>query len=255
VEEQLFHDPHLAYRSGKEGEFPLRFQAGRALWRDSTTYLLHRGKAGGHAPRSLSWLAANTENLGLSREIALSADVFGLVSDKAKIEMWRHERVTIYPDVIRDESRWETLRELLNGEQVDQDDAARRAERLREATRAFASRARLHKPWGIRLGDVERAEREAFVQMLDTGSRYWLILGEQFDFYLGRIATTPLEDLPQIRTDWQRFIRRAAERALNNALTTLATNARTRQALAEAETVLQFGTLYPKTTKPSFPQV
>ena len=253
VEELLFHDPHLAYRSGKEGEFALRFQSGRALWRDSTTYLLHRGRAGGHAPRTLNWLAANVDNLGLGRDTALAADVFGLVNDQAKVELWRQERVLLYPDILLDESRWNALRELLNGEQPGQDDAAKRAERLREATRAFATRARLHKPAGARLGDVERAERDALVRMLDTDSRYWLALGQQFDQFLARLATAPVEELDQVRADWQSVIRRAAERALHSALSSIAQNARTWQALAEAETVLHLGTLYPKSAKSSIP--
>lgn len=255
VEELLFHDPHLAYRSGKDGEFPLRLQASRAFWRDSTTYLLYRGHAtGGHAPRTLSWLAANLDNLGLTRDTALAADVFGLVNDQAKVELWRQERVTLYPDIVLDESRWNALRELLNGEQASQDDAAKRAERLREATRAFATRARLHKPWGTRLGDVERAERDAFVQMLNPETHYWRALGEQFDQYLARLATIPLDDLDQVRPAWQEFIRQAAERALRGALSSLATDARTWQALAEAETVLRLGTLYPKFSKTPVPE-
>lgn len=256
VEELLFHDPHLAYRAGKDGEFPLRLYANRALWRDSTTYLLHRGHAtGGHAPRTLRWLVNNLDHLGLTRDTALAADVFGLVNDQAKVELWRHERVTLYPDIVLDESRWQTLRELLNGEQAGQDDATKRAERLREATRAFATRARLHKPWGTRLGDVERADRDALVQMLAAETRYWLALGEEFDGYLGRLATTPIDDLDQMRTDWQNLIRKAAEQALHEALSSLAVDARTWQALAEAETVLRLGTLYPKSSKTSTPEV
>jgi CRISPR system Cascade subunit CasA len=247
VEELLFHDPHLAYRAGKEGVFPLRFQAGKALWRDSTTYLLHRGSAeGGHAPRTLEWVAAHADLLALPRTAALAVDVFGLVNDQAKVELWRQERVSIFPGIITDESRWQALRELLDGKDVKQDDATQRAIRLREATKAFASRARLHKPWGVRLGDVERAERDALVQMLGTEPRYWLAVGELFDDYLVRLATSPLNQLDQVRKEWQRAIRRAAEQALYQALNSLALDARTRQALADAETVLQHGTLYPK---------
>ena len=255
VEQLLLHDPHLAYRAGKEGEFALRFQANRSLWRDSTTYLLHRGNSGGgHAPRTMEWLSRVVlRRLNASKPTAYAVDVFGLVNEpgKAKIELWRHERATIYPNIIENAERWNALRELLNGEQVGQDDATKRAERLREATRAFATRARLHKPWGTRLGDVERAERDAFVQMLNPEARYWHALSEQFDHYLARLATTPLDSLAQVRPAWQDFIRKTAERALHEALNSLATDARTWQALAEANTVLHYGTLYPKSSKPS----
>ena len=251
VETLLQHDPHLAYRAGKEGEFALRFQADRSLWRDSTTYLLHQGSiGGGHAPRTLEWLSRRMlRQLGADQPSAYAVDVFGLVNDQAKVELWRHERVTIYPAIIKDTDRWQTLKELLDGKQADQDDATKRAERLREATRAFATRARLHKPGNVRLGDVERAERDALVRMLDTESSYWLALGQKFDHFLARIATSPIDQLDQVRTEWQAVIRHAAEQALRTALRSMAQNARTWQALAEAETVLRYGTLYPKSIK------
>jgi CRISPR system Cascade subunit CasA len=248
--ELVFHDPYLTYRSGKEGEYALRFQAGRALWQDSALYMQHESGAGGHAPRTLEWLSrARRRQLGLSRATAYAADVFGLVNDQAKVEMWRQERVTIYPEIIADESRWQTLHNLLLAASREH-----QAGRLREATKAFAIRARLHKPWGTRLGDVERGDVEDFVQTLNTEARYWPALGKQFDGFLGRIATQPEEALEQVLIDWQKVIRRAAREALHHALAPLALDARTLQALAEAETVLTYGTLHPKPAKNPQPE-
>lgn len=244
--ELLFHDPYLAYRSGKEGEFALRFSVGRALWRDSAIYLMYEHGKDGHAPRTLNWLSrTRLRQLGLTRETAFAVDVFGLVNDQAKVELWRHERVTVYPDIIGEESRWLALKGLLDEAGRDKMES-----RLREATKAFAMRARLHKPWGTRLGDIERAECDAFIQMLDTNSRYWLMLGQQFDLYLSRIATWPIEAFDQLRTDWHRFIWQAARTALDEALRSLSQDARTWQALAEADMILRHGTLYPKSQQP-----
>ncbi|OON68130.1 type I-E CRISPR-associated protein Cse1/CasA [Hymenobacter sp. CRA2] len=106
--EELLHDPHLAYRAGEEGVFPLRLQADRALWRDSSTYLLHRGNgSGGHAPHTLEWLSSPStlRLLGTSRDTAYAVDVFGLVNDQAKMELWRQERATIYPSILEDPDR------------------------------------------------------------------------------------------------------------------------------------------------------
>lgn len=243
VEKLLFHDPHLAYRSGKEGEYALRFSTSRALWQDSAIYMMKEGGTDGHAPRTLNWLSRRKlRQLDLNRQTAFAVDVFGLVNDQAKVELWRHERVTIYPEIIADDSRWNTLDELLAY-------ARQQAERLREATRAFATRARLNKPWGVRLGDVERADRDAFVQMLDTDSRYWLMLGHQFDSHLARIATFPTDELADVIQAWQKSVRQAAQTTLADALTSLAQDARTWQALADADLVLRYGTLYPKSVK------
>ena len=245
VEELRFHDPHLAYRSNDKGEYALRFNAGRALWQDSAMYMMHDGGREGHAPRTINWLSRRKlRQLDLSRETAFSVDVFGLVNDQAKVELWRHERVTVYPDIIADESRWLTLNELLK-------EAGREgmSNRLREATRAYATRVRLNKPWGSRLGDVERAECDAFMRMLDTDSRYWIRLGEQFNAYLHRIATQPVDQLDKVSADWKKFIWKAANTAITEALQSLAQNARTVQALAEADMILYYGRLHPKNDK------
>ncbi len=250
VEKLLFHDPHLAYRSGKEGEYPLRFNTGRALWQDSAIYMMKEGGAGGHAPRTINWLSRRKlRQLDLSRHTAFAVDVFGMVNDQAKVELWRHERVTIYPDIIAQDSRWNVLRDLLDNPSAPGNDARKQAERLREATRAFATRARLNKPWGVRLGDVERADRDSFVQSLDADSRYWTKLGGQFNTYLARIAMLPVDELASVQKDWQIFIRRVAQTALAEALQSLAQDARTWQALADADMILRHGTLYPKTEK------
>ena len=252
VQKLLLPDPHLAYRAGKEGVFPLRFQAGRALWRDSTTYLLHRGGSqGSHAPRTLEWLSSplNLRKLAAGPATAFAVDVFGLVNDQAKVELWRHERITLYPSILEDEDRWATLRNMLTDDPtVAGDNAARRASRLREATRAFAARARLNKPWNARLGDVERAERDAYAQALATDTPYWLALGAEFDYFLAQVASVPAEQLEQVLAAWQLKLADTAQRALRGVLTSLAVTARTWQALTEADAVLSY-VPKPKTLK------
>lgn len=252
VEKRLFDDPNLAYKSGKEGLYPLRFSVNRALWQESAAYMMNPKSGVGHAPRIVEWLTRQKlRELGLGRDAAFAVDVFGLVNDQAKVELWRHERVTIYPNIVADTARWKTLNALLDDPSPTTDDARKRAGRLREATRAFAIRARLSKPWGTRLGDVERADRDAFVQMIDAESRYWLALGSQFDQFLTQIATLPTDtdDLFDLQKRWQQTIKKTAADALRSALKPLAQDARTWRALAEAETVLSFGTLYPKPRK------
>ena len=109
--ERLFDDPHLAYYyNEKIGDLPIRFSTSCTLWQDSTIYMMTREHQG-HAPRTFEWLAdPNTlDALDMARYEPLLADVFGLVNDQAKVELWRHERVTIYPSIINEVSRWNTL--------------------------------------------------------------------------------------------------------------------------------------------------
>jgi len=247
VEKLLYHDPYLAYKSGKEGEYPLRFSTGRALWQESAVYMMKQGGAG-HAPRTIEWLSGRTlRRYQLERQTAFAVDVFGLVNDPqqvAKVELIRHERVIIYPNIIFDGERWETLAHLLKS--TDE-----QAKRLQEATRAFASRSRLNKPVDADFKKVEKADLVSFVQMLDTATPYWLAVGSEFDSFLARIATLPIEtdDLSVLIQEWKITIRQASGKALSIALEPFAQDARTWQALAEAETVLIYGTLYPKTKK------
>ncbi len=246
IDKLLFHDPHAAYKSGKEGPYPLRFSTSHALWQDSAAYMMTVEKKGeaGHAPRTFEWLSGHIDDLGLNKTAAFSADVFGMVNDQAKVELWRHERVSIYPDILTNSDRWDTLDKLINYAKRIRD------LRLREATRAFACRARLNKPWGVRLSDVERGDRDAFVQALDTDGRYWPILGHQFNPFLAQVATVPINDLGEVRERWRAFVRETAHNALEGVLKHYQLSDTAWRAFAEAEVVLRIGTLYPKSRKP-----
>lgn len=246
IEKLQFHDPHAAYKLGKEGPYQLRFSTGHALWQDSAAYMLAIEKKGegGHAPRTFEWLT-NPEYLaalGVNKTAAFAADVFGMVNDQAKVELWRQERITVYPDILTDADRWDALNKLI-------EDARLRAERLREATRAFATRTRLGKPWGVRLSDVERGDRDAYVQALATDSRYWPALGQHFNRFLAEVATVSVENLDTVRQAWQGFARDTAENALKGVLKNYQLSDSGWRAMAEAETVLRLGTLYPKSRK------
>jgi CRISPR system Cascade subunit CasA len=238
IDKLLFHDPHLAYRANKEGVFPLRFNTAHALWQDSAVFMMTLTKKGegGHAPRTFEWLSSFRDTLGLDRRVAFSADVFGMVNDQAKVELWRHERVTIYPDILTDGARWHALNELITKAQCQ-------ANRLRDATRAFARRSRLNKPWGIPLSDGERKDMDAFARALDTGSRYWPALGQDFPDFLHQIATAALNSLGAVEERWKQVLRQTALKALRQVLDCYPLSHSSWQAITEAETILRTGTL------------
>lgn len=247
IEKLLFDDPHQAQVEGKEGFYPLRFRTDRALWQDSATYLMTRGGKGGRPPVTFDWLSQPSTlaelGQGVDVKTAFAADVFGMVNDQAKVELWRHERVTVYPEIIQEPSRWELLQTLLR-------EADFCGDRLREASRAYAMRVRLNKPHGTRLGDVERADRDSMVQIIATNTRYWTALGQEFEPFLGQIAQAEADALGGVPAAWKKTIWRVARRALHDGIESLATDARDFQAVIEAETVLNRGTLSTKTTKP-----
>ncbi len=246
LERLPFDDPHMAYREGKEELCPLRLSASRALWRDSALFMMTRsGK--GHAPRAFEWLVqpATLRQLGLDRQVAFAVDVFGLVSKKgkAKVELWQQERVVLFPEIMEEVSRWSTLDETLKFAEDHWKN------RLREATCAFASRVRLNKPWHVRLGKVERRERDDFVKMLAAENFYWPGVGARFSILLPHIARQPVDALYDLQQRWQQEVKKVARRSLQQAVEPFAQEARSMQALAEADTVLSIGTLYPKKNK------
>jgi CRISPR system Cascade subunit CasA len=247
IEKRLFHDPQLTYIASKEEIYPLRFSTSRALWQYSAAFMLTLSKKGegGHSPRTFDWLLSYRDILGIDRPTAFSADVFGMVNDQAKVELWRHERVTVYPAILNEVDRWSALKNLIETAQHWHD------HRLREATRAFATRVRLDKAWGGRLSDVERGDRDALVHALDTSSRYWPALGQEFSVFLHQIATFPMESLDDVQKKWQTKIRQVAREALLQTLHSYLPGHSVWQATIEAETVLQTGSLYYSSKKTS----
>ena len=242
----------MAYRENKNGFYPLKLNAARALWRDSTTFMMTRhrgglsGKEFGHAPRTFEWLSQPDilSELGLDKQSAFSVDVFGMVNDKAKIELWQRERLTLFPSILEDVDRWSALEGIVDFAEYYA------KSRLREAVRAFASRTRLNAPWGTRLSDIARKDRDDFVRMLAADQHYWPVLGTQFNRFLAQIALEPIDTLDTVQQAWKKLVRRTGEDALRKSIEPFAQSARSLQAQAEAQTVLWYGTLYPK-SKPA----
>ncbi|WP_338874727.1 type I-E CRISPR-associated protein Cse1/CasA [Spirosoma sp. SC4-14] len=265
----LFHDPYLAYRKTDNGPTPLRLSLSRALWRDSIIYMMS-SSSNDHPPRTFEWLSdpSTLVELDLTTDTPFLVDVFGLINDDTqagKIHMWRQERVTIYPSIINEVGRWNALQEMLDTPNPHINDAKKMALKLREAVRAFANRSRLNKPYEsnkngkverTRLQRAEQSDRDAFVQMIDAESRYWLALGSVFDTFLGQVATLSVEgeELQNLQHRWQTTLRQTAQKALRQALESFQQDARTLQAQAEAELVLRLGTLYPKSDKSNKPE-
>lgn len=234
-----FHDPHMTYREGKKDVLPLRLSVDKALWRDSSIYLTFRSSdKASHAPRTFEWISQPEvkDHLGITDHDVFQADVFGMISDKAKMEMWRRERVIVYPEIINNYDRWSLLENLI-------EIANKQERRLKDSTKAFASRLRFNKPLNTRLGDIERRERDDFVKSLSVENRYWPNLGVVFPNTLAKVAHSPLTHLEEIKESWVRETFNISQKALQSGLEPFAQDARSWQALAEAEIVLKLGFL------------
>jgi CRISPR system Cascade subunit CasA len=91
-----FYDPMVAYsRSKEEGDRPVRLSEGRDLWRDSAALFQFAEAAQFKGPTTLHTLANLVLDGILSRLARYRLSVFGLCTDKAKVNFWRHETLPL----------------------------------------------------------------------------------------------------------------------------------------------------------------
>ncbi|MCA0269618.1 MAG: type I-E CRISPR-associated protein Cse1/CasA [Bacteroidetes bacterium] len=257
-------EPFAATRSTSKGSFPLRMTLQpdggppRPLWRDASVFLTDDDAS---APRTFAWLgehwadvqAALPPERRRAREAYLEADVLGLANDQAKVETFRHERVRLYPALLGAKDshvsdRRAKLAEALayaEGIPATKKQLPTGASRLRQAVRAFATRARLNKSDGTSLGDIERAERDAIAKGLGAEPRFWDALQDPFALLLHALGGPDASAFPAAVDNWKRAVRRTAFDVLRTATNEGRGGSRSLHALVEASVVLAFGRLHP----------
>ncbi len=188
-------DPHMAYRANQAKNpkpddpayFALRLRSDRAVWRDSTAIL--GPEADTHKPpltrRSISELVAGG---ALSRAARCRLAVLGMVSDRAKMHLWRHERMSPPLSLVADEGAvTDSLGDLLHL-------AEQTAWRLSGALSSAGER-------------LKRRESDPHHTTISSGQlAFWASLESQFQRLLDDLTT----DLVVARKDWARAVRRSA---------------------------------------------
>lgn len=109
-----WRDPFVAYLITREGRVSLKPRENRGAWRDLGALLFnHSGFLGEEViqtepPAIIEQYRRMVRNGLWRRQTALRIEVFGLVTDKAAYEEWRHERFTIDPRIAGDlqKSAW-----------------------------------------------------------------------------------------------------------------------------------------------------
>jgi len=91
-----FYDPMIAYtRDEKEGDRPVRFNEIKDLWRDSVALFQFGETDQFKGPTTLHTLSAAELGDVLPRSAKYRLSVFGLCTDKAKVNFWRHETLPL----------------------------------------------------------------------------------------------------------------------------------------------------------------
>lgn len=226
------NDPLTATVVSKKGEeFPYGLQPDRAVWRDADTLfkLLRPGEGG--SPRTFSWLR---EVARRDRVDQYAVDVFGLVNDQAKVEMWRHERMPVFPVLLAEATE--------EGRPLHQirkaiDLAREQREILNQALRTTASYLlAAPRPGSDEAPNADPKSVSALVTTLAAESRYWAALEPHFHTFLGRLAARADADFDTrqaILWDWAKAAYQTAKDAFEASTSHLDQNARQLRAVAE----------------------
>lgn len=245
--------PFSVNRSAKPGDppsTPLRFQEGRALWRDSTA-LVESLQNQRIRPRNLDWLAelqGQDESLPGAGGEPIPLSVVGMRSDQKKPLLWRHERFDLpaaYLGRALEVAGIDELRLALNTA-IEFAEACNREllrsgwEEVSELKRTVArplqvlAEAVLPSPAGLK---PETRQVQAFVAALQPEAAFWPRLDVPFtrllhdlpaDFAPGNLTTTA-------RDAWEAAVLGAARAAFDDAISGIGFTGREHRARALAE--------------------
>lgn len=108
----LFEDPQGAYRRDEErGLVPYRLASSKAVWRDSAA--LFGAQDDGKRPEAMNMVARLRLRGPLRSLPEPSLHVLGLATNRAKINLWRHERMPLPLDYLDNEALLGNLQETL----------------------------------------------------------------------------------------------------------------------------------------------
>ncbi len=114
-EQMLAWQKRVGAASGEAAWFPVGFRLDRALWRDSTVLFAGSGAPDLMPPPLFRWLAElRADGILPDRLATLDLDGFGVTTDQAKIQAWRHERLVLPLAVIDNPGAIAAIREAID---------------------------------------------------------------------------------------------------------------------------------------------
>lgn len=236
-------EPMLAFRINRSAKaddpspwITLTFDPDRALWRNSLA-LYQSVKDETRRPRMADWIADLRQEGLLPDTQAYAVDIFGMATNKSKIDLWRHERLPLPLELLIDA----TLAPLISNALAAAEDAARQLRPGFDERQSSGARKKVNKPRPLQLfgramlapddgREPDRQDVANLVASLDLDERYWSRLEAPFrDF---------LVDLPAEReralAAWLDAVDRAATDAFEGTMRSFDTSARALKAEALA---------------------
>lgn len=156
---------------------PIRITEGRSLWRDSRS--LFASVDGGQPIGMLRFLASRKNALGSCRLVPV--DLMGVSKERAKLLLWRHERITLATSLLSGQSGSESSLEALR---IALDIAESIATNLRQSTWEIA------KGMASMCGSSSPSSEQvrAIQASLYEEGQYWHRLEHPFTYFMAHIS-------------------------------------------------------------------
>jgi CRISPR system Cascade subunit CasA len=248
-------EPMLAFRkvlkpsNGQDPYPPLAFQQEKALWRDSLS-LFKATENSKTKPKIIVWLSYLAEEDKIPWSNTYHLAVMGLVTSKAKVSLWRHERLPLPLKYLEEKN------ENLLGKLRDALDVAENVGRLLssgfveiEIKDKKGGRKNISVPSPLRIlasnilkpDKPEKADKDAvssFINSLSPSRPYWANLGISFNELLIKLPADKTEENEYGKTVlswWAKEIRQAACNAFEETTNSFDRSARMLKAVTLAE--------------------
>lgn len=180
IKDEGIHDPMVAFKASKKsGMLAVRINKDREIWRDSTSLIRLKADES-EPPLQIDHVSKAIVKGVLSGNERYNIDVFGLCNDKAKIELWRHTRMPLPLDYLKDPLLVDHIsRALVHMEAI--------GSVLWRSSRILAENV-LRRDQNDR---PDRKEVDALVDSLALTGRYWSQLELPFFDLVGRLPSIP----------------------------------------------------------------
>lgn len=229
VADESIDDPLMAYTIHKErGKLPVRLGRERAVWRDYPALLRQSTSEGARSPVTLSWLGSERTSLP-DQEWFINA--FGLIKDKANLQLWRCERLPFFPSYFRSGELQEIVSQAL-------DEAEHQARMLWSAGARLGARVLFPTREPDGLSPESRERIKDFVKALAIEGRYWSKLEVPFYSFLETLAMAD-DRIIEVLQQWRDTIHQTALSAFTSSTTNLETTAQQLRGLAEASSFIE----------------
>jgi len=198
-------EPMLAFRKvrkpgkGQDPWPPIAFAEDRALWRDSLA-LFQSVEDERARPKIMSWLNDLSTNSIIPLSTTYDLSIIGLVTSKAKIALWHHERLPL-PLVYLDDKESEKLIAKLKKALEIAEDSGRLLGPGFVDVAIKGNNVRLPSPIHVlaqellpkdQKGLVDPDAVKSFVNSLSPARPYWARLGMSFNRLVGELAKDKL---------------------------------------------------------------